>query len=92
MSSDPERATIDKAKAISGALKEGRLPTTAQAVHAIHKVQESGVLQDASKDMSLAGKKVMLDAEQLLEDTKKTLLAKNPNNELQNVVHYAACE
>ncbi|KAJ3027127.1 hypothetical protein HDV00_011393 [Rhizophlyctis rosea] len=89
MSDDSERKKIDKAKAISAALSEGRLPTTAQAVGAIHKVQESGVLQAAAKDMSVQGKKVMLDAEQLLEDAKKTLLAKNAGNEIQNIVHFA---
>ncbi|KAJ3270323.1 hypothetical protein HK104_004944 [Borealophlyctis nickersoniae] len=86
---DAERINAEKARNIASALKEGRLPTTEQAVNALSSLKKSGALQNAAKDMSLEGKKVMVDAEQLLDDTRKTLQAKIPNNELQNIIYHS---
>ncbi|KAJ3033234.1 hypothetical protein HDV00_006556, partial [Rhizophlyctis rosea] len=88
--SDPIRDNSEKVREVTKALQEGKLPTTDQAVGAIKQFQESGTLQEAAQGMSVEGKKVLLDTERLVEDTRKTLTQKLPNNELQNVIYYSS--
>ncbi|KAI8915415.1 hypothetical protein DFJ77DRAFT_462613 [Powellomyces hirtus] len=85
---DIEREKAEKARAVVGALQDGRLPTTAQTVSGIAEIQKEGVLHNASKDMSPAGQKVMADAERILESTRKVVTQAAPHNELQNAVYY----
>ncbi|KAJ3291039.1 DNA ligase (ATP) [Borealophlyctis nickersoniae] len=88
--SDPVRDQSAKVRTVTSALKEGKLPTTDQAVTAIDEFQKSGALADAAQGMSTDGKKVLLDTERLVEDTKRTIQQKFPNNELQNVIYYGS--
>ncbi|KAJ3043463.1 DNA ligase (ATP) [Rhizophlyctis rosea] len=87
--SDPIRDNSEKVREVTAALKEGKLPTTDQLVTGLKEFQESGVLQDAGQGMSVEGKKVLLDTERLVEDTRRTLTQKLPDNELQNVIYYS---
>ncbi|TPX69412.1 hypothetical protein SpCBS45565_g02423 [Spizellomyces sp. 'palustris'] len=86
--SDIERQRAEKVREVTGALKEGRLPTTAQAVSGIQQIQQGASLGGVSKDLSPAGKKVLADTERLLDDTKKVITQTMPNNELQNAIYY----
>ncbi|KAJ3149302.1 hypothetical protein HDU86_007025 [Geranomyces michiganensis] len=85
---DVERERAEKAKAVVGALQEGRLPTTAQAVQGIAELQAGDSLHDAARDMTPAGKKIVADAERILDSTRKVVSQAAPNNELQNAVYY----
>lgn len=58
MPGDIERERAEKVREVTSALKEGKLPTTAQAVSGIEKIQEQASLGSVAKDMSPAGKKV----------------------------------
>ncbi|KAI8593698.1 hypothetical protein BDZ88DRAFT_403436 [Geranomyces variabilis] len=85
---DVERERAEKAKAVVGALQDGRLPTTAQAVQGITEIQADGSLHDAARDMTPAGKKIVADAERILDSTRKVVTQAAPNNELQNAIYY----
>ncbi|KAJ3016782.1 hypothetical protein HKX48_003880 [Thoreauomyces humboldtii] len=85
---DIERERTEKARAVVGALQDGKLPTTAQAVSTIDDIKRDGTLHDAAKDMSPAGKKVLADAERILDSTRKVATETMPNNELQNAIYY----
>ncbi|KAI8996065.1 hypothetical protein BC832DRAFT_595639 [Gaertneriomyces semiglobifer] len=88
MPEDIERQRIDRAREVTAALKEGKMPTTAQAVGGIEKVEREATLAEVSQDMSSTGKKVLIDTERLLHDTKKVMAQTMPNNELQNALYY----
>jgi len=93
---DPERTerereaikARDKATQVTDALKDGKLPSTAQVTRSIEAVQSSGALHDAAHGMSPLGKKVLADTEQLLETTKKIFEEKNVGDELQHVIYH----
>ncbi|RKO93318.1 hypothetical protein BDK51DRAFT_52671 [Blyttiomyces helicus] len=82
--SDDQQA--DKIRAIGAAIQQGKLPTTSQAVSAIEKVQESGVLEKTAMGMSIEGKRFMTDVERTVEDTKTVLAEKFPRSELQDLI------
>lgn len=88
--SDPIRDNSQKIREVTSALAEGKLPTTDQIVSGIESLQKTGSFESASQGLSTDGKKVLLDAERLVEDTRKTLKQKMPNNELQNVIYYSS--
>jgi hypothetical protein len=93
---DPERAdrereaikARDKAAQVTGALKEGKLPTTGQVTRTIETVQSSDALHEVSRGMSPLGKKVLADTEKLLDTTKKIFEEKNVGDELQHVIYH----
>lgn len=90
MPGDIERERAEKVREVTSALKEGKLPTTAQTVSSIQKVQQNAALSNVAHDMSPAGKKVMADTERVLEDTRKMMAQTMPNNELQNAIYYSS--
>ncbi|KAI8826221.1 uncharacterized protein EV422DRAFT_515820 [Fimicolochytrium jonesii] len=85
---DVERERIEKAREVTSALQEGRLPTTNQIVGGLHDAQTSNALHQNAENLSPSGKRIAVDAERILESTQTVLKQVNAHNELQNVVYY----
>ncbi|ORX89056.1 hypothetical protein K493DRAFT_340889 [Basidiobolus meristosporus CBS 931.73] len=71
------------------AAQEGKMPSTAQITGAIQSVQEDNTLHNVSSNMSSSGRRVMADAEKLLDSTKQLLTEKNADDNLQNVIYHS---
>ncbi|CAJ0759943.1 19117_t:CDS:2 [Entrophospora sp. SA101] len=92
---DIERATREqeafrskeKIVEVTGALGEGKLPTTSQISTAIDEIHQSEILHDAARGMSVLGKKISADLENFLEALKIFLKEKNRGDEIQNLVY-----
>nr|CAG8435117.1 12369_t:CDS:2 [Entrophospora candida] len=78
----------DKTGQVVGALKDGKLPSTAQITKTIDKIQNSDELHNAGQGVTPLGKRVLADTEKLLESTKRVLEEKNAGNQLQNIVYH----
>lgn len=78
----------DRSGQVVGALKEGKLPSTAQITKTIDKIQNSDELHNAGHGVTPLGKRVLADTEKLLESTKRVLEEKNAGNQLQNIVYH----
>jgi len=95
---DIERATREqeafrskeKIVEVTGALGEGKLPTTSQISTVIDEIHQSEVLHDAARGMSVLGKKISADLENFLEALKIFLKEKNRGDEIQNLVYYSS--
>ncbi|KAL1915397.1 uncharacterized protein VTP21DRAFT_6855 [Calcarisporiella thermophila] len=72
------------------AASQGKLPKTEEITRQIEQVQSSEIIHDTARGMSPLGKKVMGDAEKLLETTKRVLLEYNRGDKLQNVIYYGS--
>ncbi|CAJ0749086.1 20533_t:CDS:2 [Entrophospora sp. SA101] len=72
---------------VTEALGKGKLPTTSQISEEIDEIHQSELLYDATHGISVLGKKVLADLENLLDSLKRFFEEKN---ELQNVVVYYA--
>jgi len=78
----------DKTGQVVGALKDGKLPSTAQITKTIDKIQNSDELHNAGHGVTPLGKRVLADTERLLESTKRVLEEKNAGNQLQNIIYH----
>lgn len=78
----------DRTGQVVGALKDGKLPSTAQITKTIDKIQNSDELHNAGQGVTPLGKRVLADTEKLLESTKRVLEEKNAGNQLQNIVYH----
>nr|CAG8523746.1 8326_t:CDS:2 [Entrophospora candida] len=95
---DIERATREqeafrskeKIVEVTGALGEGKLPTTSQISTVIDEIHQSEVLHDAARGMSVLGKKISADLENFLEALKIFLKEKNHGDEIQNLVYHSS--
>ncbi|KAK9759551.1 hypothetical protein K7432_017343 [Basidiobolus ranarum] len=74
---------------MGNALQEGKLPTTTQINQGLNKLTEDNSLHNAAANMSPAGKKVMANAERLVESTQTILAEKNSDNQLQNALYHS---
>jgi hypothetical protein len=50
---------------------------------------EVGLLENHPKNISASGKDVLNRADQLVETTRKILVNKNPNNDIQDLLYHA---
>lgn len=89
LQNDPERLEAQRTFDVGNAMTSGKMPTTKQTVAGIDKVLDDRTLSKGSRDLGPEGRKVLADAEQVLEAMKETLLDKNANDELQNAIFYA---
>ncbi|KAK9768549.1 hypothetical protein K7432_000758 [Basidiobolus ranarum] len=71
------------------ALQEGRLPTTNQINQGLDKLTANNNLHGLASDMSPEGKRMMANAERLVESTQLLLAEKNDNDQLQNIVYHS---
>ncbi|CAJ0641231.1 17119_t:CDS:2 [Entrophospora sp. SA101] len=78
----------DRTGQVVGALKDGKLPSTAQITKTIDKIQNSDELHNAGHGVTPLGKRILADTEKLLESTKRVLEEKNAGNQLQNIVYH----
>ncbi|KAI9094706.1 hypothetical protein DFS34DRAFT_628757 [Phlyctochytrium arcticum] len=88
MPADIERERAEQVRQVTAALKDGKLPTTAQAVNVLDKLQADASTTSVASNLSPAGKKVLADAEALMTDSRKVMTQTMPNNELQNAIYH----
>ncbi|KAK9670937.1 hypothetical protein K7432_017226 [Basidiobolus ranarum] len=74
---------------VSQALQEGRLPTTNQINRGLNKLTENNNFHSIASNMSPEGKRMMVNAERLLESTQVLLSEKNNNDQLQNILYHS---
>ncbi|ORX90570.1 hypothetical protein K493DRAFT_132170, partial [Basidiobolus meristosporus CBS 931.73] len=74
---------------VGKALQEGRLPTTNQINQGLEKLTENNNFHDIASDMSPEGKRMMANAERLVESAQILLAEKNDNDQLQNIIYHS---
>ncbi|KAJ3341423.1 hypothetical protein HDU93_004824 [Gonapodya sp. JEL0774] len=87
---DEERQRAQKLSEVAEAARDGKLPTTAQAVGFIEKLESDDKLKEKSKEMGPEGKKVMSDFSRAAESTKRLLTEANPQDQLQRLIFYTS--
>ncbi|KXS15672.1 hypothetical protein M427DRAFT_44284 [Gonapodya prolifera JEL478] len=89
-SEDPERQRAQKLAEVAEAAREGRLPTTAQAVQFLNRVESDKTLKEQTEHMGPEGKKVVSDVTNIAESTKRLLVEANPDDQLQKLIFYTS--
>ncbi|KXS10476.1 hypothetical protein M427DRAFT_48075 [Gonapodya prolifera JEL478] len=89
-SEDPERQRAQKLAEVAEAAREGRLPTTAQAVEFLDRVESDKTLNEQKEHMGPEGKKVVSDVTNIAESTKRLLVEANPDDQLQKLIFYTS--
>ncbi|KAJ3092639.1 Nucleoside diphosphate kinase 7 [Quaeritorhiza haematococci] len=83
-----ERERIHKMTEMASAVKEGKLPSTDQAIQGLEKLRTSEELKEVVASMSPEGRKVMAKADQLMRDTQQAMAEVAPGSEAQQAVFY----
>ncbi|KAI9031050.1 hypothetical protein DFJ74DRAFT_654528 [Hyaloraphidium curvatum] len=87
---EADRRAAHQVQAVAQSMADGKLPTTGQATAAIQKLEDSGFLRDASRDMSADGRALVRNAEKILDTSKRLLQEKSPDDQLQKLVFYSS--
>jgi len=87
---DEERQRARKLVELAEATREGKLPTTAQAVEFIENIEGDKTLEKKTAEMGPEGRRVVSDATRALDSTKRLLTELNPNDQLQRLIFYTS--
>ncbi|KXS15670.1 hypothetical protein M427DRAFT_69813 [Gonapodya prolifera JEL478] len=89
-SKDPERQRARKVAEVAEAAREGLLPTTAQAVKFINRVESDKTFNKQKEQMGPEGKRIVSDVRKIAESTKGLLVEMNPDDQLQKLIFYTS--